>query len=171
MHSPPGIPAIPRRIDGFERDADGQWVALLDCLHRRHVIHRPPLSTYPWIDDDVARAARVGTAIECDRCAQRVWPEDLEAYSSTPVFDAASVPGSLLKTHDTKTGVWGELQLLEGTLELVFEPPLATRASLCAPTSAAIPPELPHHVVLGDGARFRVRFYRRPRHQRNNAAY
>lgn len=33
---------IGRRIVGFDRDEEGDWVALLECGHRQHVRHRPP---------------------------------------------------------------------------------------------------------------------------------
>ncbi len=34
---------VERRITGFAQDDVGDWVALLDCHHRQHVRHHPPL--------------------------------------------------------------------------------------------------------------------------------
>lgn len=63
----------------FHRDGDGAWIVDLDCGHRRHIRHRPPLSSFPWIDDAAARAAKVGQAIECDRCLRGEPPDRGEA--------------------------------------------------------------------------------------------
>lgn len=68
MSERPGT--LARRIVGFQRDDEGAWIALLECGHRRHVRHRPPLSNYPWVVDAAERAAKLGAAIECDRCAR-----------------------------------------------------------------------------------------------------
>lgn len=145
----------------FRPDGDA-WIATLDCGHRRHVRHRPPLSSYPWIDDPAGRAAHIGLPIECDRCAQRIWPECAESYRSTAVFDADSVPAGLLADHRTRERVWGRLEVLSGTLTLCFVDPLNERVAIAAGEWAAIPPALPHHVELSGPVEFRVVFYRCP---------
>jgi hypothetical protein len=61
---------VERVIRGFHQDADGEWVAELECGHVRHVRHRPPFQDWPWVHDDAARAARVGQTIECGRCEE-----------------------------------------------------------------------------------------------------
>lgn len=63
---------VPMRptIRSFHRDEAGDWVATLSCGHRRHVRHRPPFQLRPWVLDEAGRASRLGTAIECRRCAQ-----------------------------------------------------------------------------------------------------
>src|SRR5690606_27430989 len=153
--------SIPRTMLSFERAADGEWTVALDCGHRRHVRHRPPLSSYPWIDDPEGRAAHVGQLIECERCSQRIWPEGLASYRETAWFDAETVPAGLLADHNTRAGVWGRLEVEAGTLALCFAAPLDERVELEAGQWAAIPPTLTHHVELGEGARFRVVFHRR----------
>lgn len=60
---------VPRRIVCFDRDDAGEWVAELDCGHRQHVLHDPPWQLRAWVVDDTARAARIGTMLECGRCA------------------------------------------------------------------------------------------------------
>ena len=60
---------IPRRIVRFDRDDAGEWVAELECGHRQHVRHDPPWQLRPWVLDATARAARIGTELECGRCA------------------------------------------------------------------------------------------------------
>lgn len=58
-----------RRILGFRRDDEGHWVAELECGHTQHVRHDPPWQVRPWVIDPAQREARVGTLIECGRCA------------------------------------------------------------------------------------------------------
>lgn len=57
-----------RRIVGFHRDEEGDWVADLDCGHGRHVRHRPPWFSRPWVVDPEARERAVGTFLECRKC-------------------------------------------------------------------------------------------------------
>ncbi|MFO7566344.1 MAG: DUF3565 domain-containing protein [Enhygromyxa sp.] len=155
------MPVVPRTILSFARDEQGDWVAQLDCGHRRHVRHRPPLSSFPWVEHAEGRAAHVGELIECGRCVSREWPEGFEPYKATKVFEQDTTPAGLLADHRTKAGVWGRLELLEGSLALRFVEPLDERVELVAGDSAAIPPELPHRVELSGPARFRVQFHRR----------
>ncbi len=152
---------VARVILGWSQDDEGVWVAALDCGHRRHVRHRPPLASAAWVQSAEGRASRIGAAIECGRCVSREWPEGVEAYKVTPDFDQDSVPKGLLASHTTKKGTWGRLEVLAGSLELVFESPLDARLELTVGDEAAIPPQLPHHLELHGAARFRVRFFRR----------
>lgn len=152
---------IPRKMLSFSPDGDA-WIAALDCGHNRHVRHRPPLSSFPWIDDAEGRRAHVGQLIECGRCAQRIWPECAEPYHSTNVFDQHTVPAGLLADHRTKPRVWGRLEVLSGTLVLCFVEPLDERVTVATGEWAAIPPELPHHVELSGPVEFRVVFCRCP---------
>lgn len=57
-----------RVITGFVSDEHGDWVAWLDCGHRQHVRHKPPLWPNPWVHDDTERARRVGTSLDCPLC-------------------------------------------------------------------------------------------------------
>jgi tellurite resistance-related uncharacterized protein len=40
-----------------------------------------------------------------------------EPYNSTPVFDEKSLPDALRNEHRTKSGTWGLLRVLEGTVK------------------------------------------------------
>ena len=42
-------PALPRRITGYWRDDEGQWVAELECGHTQHLRHDPPWQSRPWV--------------------------------------------------------------------------------------------------------------------------
>ena len=58
-----------RRIVGFEQDADGHWVAQLECGHTQHVRHEPPLATRAWVLTSAGREAHLGSVLQCTRCA------------------------------------------------------------------------------------------------------
>ena len=150
---------VARKMLSFLPDGDA-WIAVLDCGHRRHVRHRPPLSNYPWIVDAADRAAHVGQPIQCDRCAARVWPDDAQPYRTTSTFDEHSIPAGFLSNHRTRVATWGRLEVLSGTLTLSFVEPLDERVTVAAGEWAAIPPELPHHVELSGPVEFRVVFCR-----------
>lgn len=59
-------PPAPRRTAvGFHRDAEGRWVAELDCGHHAHVRHEPP-----WVDlvTDEGRREALGMTGTCAKC-------------------------------------------------------------------------------------------------------
>lgn len=153
--------AIARRMLGFVVDVDGDWIAQLECGHRRHIRHRPPLSNFPWITDEAARAGKIGESIECPRCARLEVPEDAVAYRTTDEFSEETLPAGLRRDHSTRAGVWGRVEVLAGRLRLVM-PALAIDRVLTAGESAILPPELTHHVDPVGAARVRVVFLRVP---------
>ncbi len=57
-----------RCITGFHQDADEHWVAELECGHTQHVRHDPPWVERPWVLNEDARRARIGTPLECAAC-------------------------------------------------------------------------------------------------------
>lgn len=57
-----------RRIDGWQQDEAGDWVALLACGHRQHIRHRPPLWPNPWVGQEEGRTAHLGTPLDCPLC-------------------------------------------------------------------------------------------------------
>ena len=67
-----------RRIRGFHRDDEEHWVAELDCGHRQHVRHHPPLFTRDWVLTEEGRESRVGFELDCKRC-----DEEREADASS----------------------------------------------------------------------------------------
>ncbi|HEX5385516.1 MAG TPA: DUF3565 domain-containing protein [Gemmatimonadales bacterium] len=58
----------PRRIVGFHRDDEGQWVADLECGHTQHMRHEPPWQVREWVTTEVGRARFVGRVISCVAC-------------------------------------------------------------------------------------------------------
>jgi len=59
---------LDRRIAGFALDEEGHWVALLDCGHRQHMRHRPPLERRPWVLTPEGRESRLGAVVNCKHC-------------------------------------------------------------------------------------------------------
>ena len=57
-----------RIITGFEKDDENHWRAILDCGHRQHVRHDPPLSSREWVLTKPGRDSRIGFALNCKRC-------------------------------------------------------------------------------------------------------
>ena len=57
-----------RRIIGFHTDAEGHWVAELECGHNQHVRHQPPWQVRPWVLSPEGRARFLGTELQCALC-------------------------------------------------------------------------------------------------------
>lgn len=55
-------------IAGFDRDEEGDWVALLACGHRQHVRHNPPFINRPWTTSAAGRASKIGVRLNCKHC-------------------------------------------------------------------------------------------------------
>lgn len=158
----PVLPHVPRAIVALTRDADEHgevWIAALDCGHRRHVRHRPPQSSYPWLTTEAGRAAKLGAPLECTRCAASELPDGASVYKTTAEFDEHTLPAGLRREHTTRGGVWGRAEVLAGTMRFVM-PALGIDREVIAGEHAIIPPELEHHVEPRPGLRMRVAFLR-----------
>lgn len=57
-----------RRIVGFHKDEQADWVADLECGHKQHVRHNPPLITRPWVMSEKGRESRLGAELDCKTC-------------------------------------------------------------------------------------------------------
>jgi hypothetical protein len=70
-----------RRIVGFHRDEENDWVADLDCGHTRHVRHRPPWINRPWVVTEAGRAQWLGSYLECRKgeCGMHAEPSGPES--------------------------------------------------------------------------------------------
>ncbi|HZW99166.1 MAG TPA: DUF3565 domain-containing protein [Trueperaceae bacterium] len=60
------------RIIGFTQDEEGHWVALLECGHRQHVRHDPPLTYRPLVLTEEGRRRLLGFELECRSCSRSV---------------------------------------------------------------------------------------------------
>lgn len=57
-----------RRIVGYHQDAEGDWVAELECGHTQHVRHDPPWQVREWTTTAEGRRAHLGTMLACHLC-------------------------------------------------------------------------------------------------------
>src|SRR5690348_14026366 len=107
-----------RRIVGFRRDGDGDWIADLECRHSQHVRDRPPFQERPWVTTARGRQGRVGTPLPCPLCDRAELPDGLTVTGSMGPFDETSVPAALLRTHQLRPRTWGQLHVLSGVVDL-----------------------------------------------------
>jgi tellurite methyltransferase len=91
----------------------------------------------------------------CLRCQQLEAPPELEHYKSTPEFSAKTLPKVLTRDHQTKAGVWGQINVLEGRVIYRVTSPFQTDRMLLAGDVAMIVPESLHHLEP-ESADFRV---------------
>lgn len=82
-------------------------------------------------------------------------------YRSTPVFTNDTLPEALRRAHSTKTGVWGLLKVLKGSIVYVIEE-TGERQLVQAPGTIMILPQLLHYVVPQGEMEMRVEFYHEP---------
>ena len=73
-----------RTIIGFDQDELGDWRAILDCGHRQHVRHNPPLVNRPWVLTAEGRSRFLGVALACKACDE-----------GEPVSEAMIAPDAL----------------------------------------------------------------------------
>ena len=66
---------IERRITGFHRDEELDWVAELECGHFQHVRHDPPWINRPWVLSEETRAAVIGQTLGCRKCERGAPPD------------------------------------------------------------------------------------------------
>jgi len=151
---------VRRRIVGFEQDDVGDWVAILDCHHRRHVRHRPPLWPAAWVTDESQRAARVGTELPCGRCDRAELPDDLVVVRTTPTWDEETMPDGLRRAHRVAGGVWARLRVDAGALRLVLATDPQRDVVVRRGEAQAIPPDVEHHVDPLGTVRFALDFLR-----------
>ncbi len=71
-----------RTIIDFEQDEVGDWRAVLDCGHRQHVRHNPPLVSRPWVLTEAGRNQFLGHELICKQCEEEGAIEAKDARSS-----------------------------------------------------------------------------------------
>lgn len=86
-------------------------------------------------------------------------PENVNPIRKTPEFDEGSVPKGLLRAHQTKAGVWGEIVILEGQLQYMINEPEEEILILDAENFGVVEPTVRHEVKPLGAVRFYVEFY------------
>jgi len=150
-----------RTIVGFRQDDVGDWIADLACLHSQHVRHQPPFRDRPWVLDPSARAARIGSDLDCPLCDRAEPPDGLRLVRTAGPFDEATLPAGLRGTHHVAAGRWGRLRVLDGAVgfRMDTEPPITRR--MAAGDEQPIPPEVPHRLSVDEPVRLVVEFFAR----------
>ena len=59
-----------RKITGFHKDEENDWVAELECHHGQHVRHQPPFINRPWVISVAGRHDKIGSVLSCKKCIQ-----------------------------------------------------------------------------------------------------
>jgi tellurite methyltransferase len=147
-------------ILAFTLDDDGDWVAMLECGHRQHVRHKPPLMARPWVTTAAGRAEKIGQALACRNCLMPRLPPAVQEYKRTAIFDAQSVPAGLLKAHTLKAETWAEIVVLTGRVTYVIEGMVDGVWVLGPNLRGTVAPTQPHHIEPTSDATFYVRFLR-----------
>jgi tellurite resistance-related uncharacterized protein len=89
-------------------------------------------------------------------------PAAAEPYRRTPEFTETSVPAALLRRHDTKAGIWGRIEVIEGELLYRILEPIVEEHLLRPGLDGVVEPEVPHEVEPRGPVRFFVEFARVP---------
>ena len=89
-------------------------------------------------------------------------PSNLIEHRRTRVFTESSVPDALLASHRTKTGTWGKIVVLEGSLIYRILEPQFEEIELDSGCPGIIESAIRHEVEPRAAVRFYVQFYRRP---------
>jgi len=87
-------------------------------------------------------------------------PEGVKPYASSAVFTSTSVPKNLLNAHATKDGVWGRLNILEGTVQYFLQGQSEPLAILHKNDSWIIFPTELHFIQPSKEAEFQIEFCR-----------
>jgi tellurite methyltransferase len=80
----------------------------------------------------------------------------------TPDFSESTIPSGLLHRHSTKPGVWGLIQIIEGSLTYRVLEPIATEAVLTPGHPGVVEPGRLHEVEPRGPVRFFVEFFELP---------
>ncbi len=147
-----------RTIVGFHPDEVGDWVAELSCLHSQHIRHQPPFRQRAWVLTASGRTERIGSDIDCPLCDRAELPDHLRLARTAGPFDATTVPPGLRRTHEVADGTWGVLRIVDGSvgIRIATVPPIDRR--LTRGDTQAIPPRVPHDLVIDEPVVFAVDF-------------
>ena len=85
-------------------------------------------------------------------------PDGLKPYRRTPAFTRDTVPSALLRDHSTKSGVWGLIHVLRGTLVYRTSEP-KTEQLVIPGHLGVVEPEVLHSVELIGDTEFFVEFW------------
>jgi tellurite resistance-related uncharacterized protein len=88
-------------------------------------------------------------------------PASAVPYRKIGPFDAASLPAGLLAEHRLKEGVWGKLEMLDGSLDFVWDDGRQDdRCRICAGDVQIVTPTTPHHLETSGPFRLTIEFWK-----------
>lgn len=87
-------------------------------------------------------------------------PKSVKAYKKTPEFTEHTIPKGLLKDHQTKVGVWGQIVLLQGELDYTIMGAKQETLRLSTGQYGVVEPTILHHIRPINSVRFYVEFYK-----------
>ncbi len=85
-------------------------------------------------------------------------PGDVKTYKRTDTFTENTVPAGLLKSHNTKAGVWGKIVVLEGELRYRILEPQVEDVVLTVDRFGVVEPQVLHEVLPLGKVSFYVEF-------------
>ncbi len=103
-------------------------------------------------------AGGAGDRIDCRACDAFEIPAGYAPYRRTPEFTQDTVPAALTSRHNTKTGVWAHIHVVEGVLRYQRFEPFAAEERLEPGRLGIIAPEAAHAVAIVGPVRFFVEF-------------
>lgn len=93
----------------------------------------------------------------------KLLPPDVVSYQRTKEFSEITVPKALTARHSTKAGVWGRINVVQGTLHYRILEPMPEEHSLSPDHPGVVEPEILHEVEPIGKVRFFVEFFRAPK--------
>lgn len=148
-------------MTSFQRDAEGDWVAQLECGHRQHVRHRPPFQVRPWVEDAQGRASRLGLPLECPLCDRAELPDDLESVRSV-TWDEQTLPVAVRRAHRLGPSKWALLRVISGQVRYEQLDAGGTVRLLAAGATQAVPPGVIHRLEPVGDVQLAVDFFAVP---------
>ncbi len=85
-------------------------------------------------------------------------PANVSAYKRTDTFSENTIPAGLLKSHNTKAGVWGKIVILKGELRYRILEPQIEEHVLTADRFGVVEPQVRHEVMPLGEVSFYVEF-------------
>ena len=148
-----------RKIVDFKLDDAGDWTAILSCGHPQHTRHRPPFENRNWVLSQEGRESKIGAVLNCVRCDEFELPTGVTKFKVTSEFTEESLPAGLRSAHQTKSGIWGKIVILEGELLYSVE---SKNLEVCLGSDrpGVIVPELTHSIEPAGKVRLYIEFYK-----------
>ena len=153
-----------RKIIGFEQDEESHWLAQLECGHLQHVRHDPPLVHRPWVLTKEGRDQFIRTDLDCLRCDQFEWPDNLVWMKDSNVFERDTIPAAIIKEHQTSAGVWGRIVVHEGSIGYKVLVPCEREFLLTPELAGVILPQVKHYLIPSGMVTLQIRFFRVSNH-------